>query len=82
MYIFKKDILAGQCALVTGAARGIGRSIAIALAEAGADIAAVDRGNTEAAEETVAQIEALGRKAVLYLCDVTDFAAAEKILNF
>lgn len=67
--------LAGRVALVTGASRGIGRGIAIGLAEAGADVAVnYTRGAQEAAE-TVAAITALGRKAKAYQASVTDEAA-------
>lgn len=58
---------------MTGASRGIGRAVAVKLAENGADIAIVYAGNREKAEETRQQIEALGRKAKAYCCDVSDF---------
>ncbi len=77
MTIFNETMLAGQCALVTGGTRGIGQAIAVALAEAGCDIAFTGRGSAESAAETIAAIEALGRKAVYYSCDVSDYAAAE-----
>ncbi|NWL88964.1 MULTISPECIES: 3-oxoacyl-[acyl-carrier-protein] reductase [unclassified Paenibacillus] len=57
------QLLEGQTALVTGASRGIGRSIALALAGAGANIAVNYAGNEEAAAKVVAEIEALGVKA-------------------
>ncbi|MCC3373046.1 3-oxoacyl-[acyl-carrier-protein] reductase [Cohnella sp. REN36] len=62
--------LTGKTALVTGASRGIGRAIAIALAEAGADVAVNYAGSEAAAAETVKAIEALGRKAVLVQANV------------
>ncbi|KAI1502094.1 hypothetical protein F5X99DRAFT_380579 [Biscogniauxia marginata] len=61
--------LKGETALVTGGTRGIGQSVAIALAEAGADILLVQR-NTSATETRKA-IEALGRKAQIYTADLS-----------
>ena len=72
--------LAGKMALVTGGSRGIGRAICLELAREGADIALAYAGNEAAANETVAQIEALGRRAVAYQCDVADFAAAQQLV--
>ncbi len=65
------DSLANKTALVTGASRGIGRSIAIALAEAGAHVAVNYRERKKEADETVAAIEKLGRKAVAIQADVS-----------
>lgn len=62
--------LKGRVALVTGASRGIGRAIALSLAEAGADIAINYRRDEGAARETVAEIERLGRKARAYQASV------------
>jgi 3-oxoacyl-[acyl-carrier protein] reductase len=56
--------LSGRAALVTGASRGIGRGVAIALARQGADVAVNYRENAAAAEEVVADITGLGRRAV------------------
>lgn len=67
--------LSGRVALVTGGSRGIGRSIALALAEDGADIAVNYRRDDAAASETVAEIEKLGRKARAYGAAVDDFDA-------
>jgi NAD(P)-dependent dehydrogenase (short-subunit alcohol dehydrogenase family) len=65
--------LTGKNAFVTGASRGIGRSIAVALAGAGADVALVARGERGLAE-TAADVTALGREAVVIPADVTSQA--------
>ncbi len=65
--------LAGRVALVTGAGRGVGRGIAIALAEDGADVAINYRRDADAAAEVVAAVEALGRRARAYQASVDDF---------
>jgi len=70
--------LAGQVAIVTGASRGLGSGMAMALAEAGADVALVARGDTSGLTE---QIRALGRKTVTIRTDIATRGAAEKILN-
>ena len=70
--------LSGKSALVTGGARGIGKAICLSLARQGADIAFVDVGRPEVAEATVAEIQALGRKAVYIPADVTDPEACVK----
>ena len=65
--LFRLD---GEKAIVTGAGRGLGREVAIGLAEAGADVAVVDRLAKEG-EKTAAEIEKLGRKAIAIEGDVT-----------
>lgn len=62
--------LEGKKALVTGASRGIGRAIALALAEAGADVAINYSGSEAAAAETASAVEALGRRAVIVKANV------------
>ena len=62
--------LTGRTAFVTGASRGIGRVIAVALAQAGADVALAAR-NEEGLNQTAARITALGRKAFVLPLDVT-----------
>lgn len=70
--------LEGKSALVTGGTRGIGRAIVVALAKAGADVALTYNSNEALAQEVVAEVEALGRKAMALKVDVsvTDEAAA------
>jgi 3-oxoacyl-[acyl-carrier protein] reductase len=63
--------LNNRIALVTGASRGIGAGIAIALARAGADVAVNYRERADAAQEICAQIQALGRKAIAVQADVS-----------
>ena len=73
--------LSGKAALVTGGARGLGKAICLSLARQGADIAFVDVGRPEVAEETVAEIQALGRKAIFIPADVTDPEACVKAVQ-
>ncbi len=77
--------LAGKVALVTGAAKRIGRSVALRLASEGADVVVNYRGSKREAEEVADQIRAMGRRAVAVQADVARradvtelFAAAEK----
>jgi 2-deoxy-D-gluconate 3-dehydrogenase len=70
--------LAGKTALVTGANTGIGQAIAVALAEAGADIALVGRSN---AEETVQLIEAKGRKAISINADLSSTEPLNRVVQ-
>ena len=62
--------LEGKVALVTGGSRGIGRAIALLLAKRGADVAINFAGNEAAAQATVDEIKALGRKAIMIKADV------------
>jgi 2-deoxy-D-gluconate 3-dehydrogenase len=73
-----QPFLAGEVAIVTGASRGIGRAIAVALAELGADVGLLQRGD---AAETVAAIEALGRRAHVVQVDLADGRAAEQAVD-
>lgn len=63
--------LSGKKALVTGAAGGIGKACAVAVAKAGADVAIVDL-KDEMGRETVEEIRALGRQSLYIHCDVSD----------
>ncbi len=72
--------LSGQTALVTGASRGIGKAIALALGKSGAKVACVAR-NEEKLKETADEIAAAGGTAAIYPCDVTDSAAVEKLFE-
>ncbi|WP_140846519.1 SDR family NAD(P)-dependent oxidoreductase [Paracoccus sp. FO-3] len=65
-------MLSGQVALVTGGVRRIGRSIALALAGAGADVVINARSSAEEAETVCREIEAMGVRAMAHLADVTD----------
>ena len=73
--------LVGKVALVTGGSRGIGRAIALKLAENGADVAINYAGNTAAAEEVKAAIEQMGRKALLIQCSVADTDGVQAMVN-
>jgi 3-oxoacyl-[acyl-carrier protein] reductase len=73
--------LSGKSAVVTGGSRGIGRAICLRLAGQGADVAFSYRGNEAAAAATAAAIEGLGRRAVAYQGDVTDPAAADRLVK-
>ena len=62
--------LSGKRALVTGSSRGIGKSIALALAAAGADVLVHGRSDTEKAQEVAEEIRALGRDSRVYAADM------------
>lgn len=78
-------MLKGKTALVTGGSRGIGKAIAMAMARQGANIALFYAGNTEAAEETAAELRQLGVEAESWKCDIADFeesgAAVKEVLT-
>jgi 3-oxoacyl-[acyl-carrier protein] reductase len=65
--------LKDRTALVTGASRGIGRAVALALAEEGADVAVNYVSNEGAAKEVAERIRAMGRRAMLAQADVADY---------
>jgi 2-deoxy-D-gluconate 3-dehydrogenase len=70
--------LTGKVAVITGANTGIGQAIALALAQAGADIACVGR---TPAEDTVAQARALGRKAEVISADLSTTAPVQRVID-
>jgi 3-oxoacyl-[acyl-carrier protein] reductase len=76
-----RNKLEGKCALVTGGSRGIGRSIAIGLAQAGANVAVNYRKRREAAEEVCAEIRKLGRAAIAVQADVGVTADLERLVE-
>lgn len=72
------DLLAGRAVLVTGAASGIGRAIAIGAARAGADLGLFD---LDTCDDTAAAVRALGRRVVTVAGDVSDPAAARDFVD-
>ena len=73
--------LNGKMALVTGASRGIGRAIALRLAEDGANVAVIYAGSADKAEAVVNEITALGVNAKAYRCNVADSAAVNETVK-
>ena len=72
--------LSGQVALVTGASQGIGRSIAVALGQAGAKVACIARSEDKLAK-TVETIQAAGGTAEAFACDVTNAESVQKVVD-
>jgi NAD(P)-dependent dehydrogenase (short-subunit alcohol dehydrogenase family) len=83
------QLLAGKVAVVTGAGRGVGRSIALSLADAGAAVIVNDLGSSLSgaatqetpAEQVTNEIEALGGRAIASRHDIADFAAANAVIE-
>ena len=73
--------LTGKTAIVTGGSRGIGRAIAEQLAQAGANVAIIYAGRTEAAEETLRLVQAAGSKGKIIQCDVSQEAAVAAMVK-
>lgn len=73
--------LSGKVALVTGASRGIGRAIALSLAERGVAVLVNYNGSQERALQTVEQIRQDGGQAEAFCCDVADYAACGKLVE-
>jgi NAD(P)-dependent dehydrogenase (short-subunit alcohol dehydrogenase family) len=77
---YSKLDLQGKSAVVIGGTSGIGRAIALGLAEAGADVAPTSR-RLDQVEATAREVEALGRRALRATSDVTDRASLEQVLD-
>lgn len=71
----------GKVALVTGGARGIGRAIALALAEGGATVVVNYNGSRDKAMDLKQEIESKGGRAEIYQCNVSDFAKCEELIQ-
>ena len=74
-------LLSGKTALVTGAAKGIGKGIALALAEQGCDVAVNDYADASGAEATASEIRARGRQAMVALADVGIAADVDRMFQ-
>ena len=73
--------LAGRVALVTGSSRRIGREIVLTLARAGADVIVHGRGNRDTAEAVRREAEAIGVKATVALCDVSQQESVRQMIG-
>jgi len=73
--------LENKVALVTGSSRGIGKTIALKLAEAGASLGINYKSNTWAADEVVESIKKMEHKAISVQCDVSNFADVEEMVK-
>lgn len=73
--------LQGKSAVVTGGSRGIGRAVCLELAKHGANVALCYAGSEAAAQETAADCEALGAKALAVRCDVSQAQEAAKLIS-
>lgn len=75
------QLLRNKKVLITGAARGIGKAVALAMAEHGADIAFTDLEIDEKAKETIREIEAFGVKVLGYASNAASFDQAHRVVN-
>lgn len=73
--------LRGKTALITGGAKRLGRASALALAQAGADVAITFRNSSSEAQQTVADLSALGVRAFALRCDITDEASVRSMMK-
>lgn len=74
--------LEGKVAVVTGASRGIGRSIALELSNRGADVVVNYFSSPDKAQDVVAEIESIGGKAQAFQADVSNFEQAKQLIKF
>ncbi len=74
-------LLDGKVALITGAAKGIGKAIALKFASEGADVAFTDLVINEAAEETIKELEAFGHKVKGYASNAADFTQTQEVVD-
>ena len=81
MSVLQQFNLTGKTALVTGCKRGIGKAMAVALAEAGADIIGVSASLEESGSSIEAAVTALGRNFTAYACDFSDRKALNAFIN-
>lgn len=79
--MLRDNMLDGKVALVTGAGRGIGKSIALALAKQGATVIVNYNGSKERAEQVVEEIRQNGGNAKAFGCNISDFAECEKMMK-
>lgn len=74
-------LLTGKTALITGGARGIGKSIALEFASQGADVAFSDIKIDDSAEALLEELKSFGVKAICFASDASDFESCEKLIN-
>ncbi len=75
------NLISGQTALVTGASRGIGKAIALSLAEAGAEVIVNHSSSPEKAEEVVSHIKRLGGKAYALQANISEESSVNELIN-
>src|SRR5437764_11034694 len=81
MHAHDRKPLRGKTALITGAAHRLGRASALALAEAGADVAITFRNSAREARDTVVDLSAHGVRAFALKCDITDEASVRSMMK-
>ncbi len=74
-------LLDGKVALITGAARGIGKAIALRFAQEGADIAFTDLAINETAQQTIAELESFGHKVKAYASNAANFEESHRVVD-